>query len=61
MQFIIVTNVDLDENEKYVYIIHFEWHPKTNENIVVYMIWKVIHKPFDTTWHLFNLICEYKS
>jgi hypothetical protein len=28
MQLIIATNVDLDENEKYIYIIHFSDIPK---------------------------------
>jgi len=56
MQFIIATNVDLDENEneKYTCIIHFLWHPKIDENVVVFAIWKVVHRPLDTTWHLFN-------
>ncbi len=37
MQFtLLVINVDLDENEneKYFYIIHFEWHPKIDENVM---------------------------
>ncbi len=62
MQLIFVTNIDLDEieDEKYTYIIHFEWYPKINEIIVVFVTWKVVHKPLDTRWHLFNLICDYK-
>jgi hypothetical protein len=44
MQLIFVTNVNLDENEneKYTYIIHFKWHPKLDENVVVFAIWKVV-------------------
>jgi hypothetical protein len=63
MQLIFVTNVDLDENEneKYIFIIHFYWHPKIDENVVVFAIWKVVHRPLDTMCHLFNLICDYKS
>jgi hypothetical protein len=51
MQLIFVTNVNLNENEdeKYTDIIHFLWHPKINENVVVSMTWKVVHKPLDTT------------
>jgi len=62
MQFIFVTNFDLDENEneKYIYIIHFSWHPKIDENIIVFATWKVIQGPLDITWQLFNLICDYK-
>jgi hypothetical protein len=47
MQLIIATNVDLDghEDEKYIFIIHFYWHPKINENVVVFAIWKVVHRP----------------
>jgi hypothetical protein len=51
MQLILVTNVDLDENEdeKYIFIIHFQWHPKLDENLVVYATWTVVHRPLDTT------------
>jgi hypothetical protein len=36
MQLILATNVNLDENEneKYTYIIQYEWHPKIDENVV---------------------------
>jgi len=58
---ILMINVNLDENEneKYLYIIHFYWHPKINENVIIFVIWKVVHRPLDTTWHLFNLIYNY--
>jgi len=61
MQFILVTNVNLDENEneKFTYIIHFQWHPKIDENVIVFMTSMVVQGPLDTTWHLFNLICNY--
>jgi hypothetical protein len=63
MQLRLATNVHLDENEneKYIYMIHLEWYPKIDENVVIYMTWKVVHKPLDITWYLFNLICDYKS
>ncbi len=43
MQLILVINVDFDENEneKYTYIIHFECHPKIDENVIVCLIWIV--------------------
>jgi len=44
MQLIFVTNVNLDENE----------------NVVIFVIWKVVQGPLDTMWHLFNLIYDYK-
>jgi hypothetical protein len=34
---------------------------KIDENVVVFSTWKVVHMPLDTLWHLFNLICNYKS
>jgi hypothetical protein len=46
MQLILSTNVDLDE--KYIYVIHFLWHPKIDENVIVSIIWKVVHRPLDT-------------
>jgi hypothetical protein len=62
MQLIFVTNINLSENkdEKYIYIIHFQWHPKIDE-IVIYVTWNVVYKPLNTTQHLLNLICDYKS
>jgi hypothetical protein len=42
-----MTNVDLDknENEKCTYIIHFEWHPKINENVIYFLLgrWFINH------------------
>jgi hypothetical protein len=57
-----MTNVDVDENEneKYTYIIHFWWHPKIDENVIVFATSKVVQGPLDTMWQLFNLICNYK-
>jgi hypothetical protein len=57
MQLIFATNVDLDEteNEKYIYVIHFKWHFKIDENIFVFVTWKMVHRPLDTMWHLFNV------
>jgi hypothetical protein len=51
MQLIFMTNVDLDENEneKYTYIIHFLWHPKIDENVIVFVTWNVVQRPLDTT------------
>jgi hypothetical protein len=62
MQLQIATNVDLNKNEvdKYIYIIHFYWHPEKDENVVVFVTWKVVHRPLDTMWHLFNFIYNYK-
>ncbi len=58
-----VTDVNLDENEdeEYIYIIHFYQHPKINENVVVFATWKMIHMPLNTMSHLFNFICDYES
>jgi hypothetical protein len=60
MQLILATNVNLNENEneKYTYIIHFQWHPKIDENVIIFAIWKLVQGPLDTMWHLFNLICK---
>jgi hypothetical protein len=30
-------------------------------NVVVFVTWKVVQRLLDTTWHLFKLICNYKS
>jgi hypothetical protein len=62
MQLILAINVNLEENEneKYIYITHFYWHPKIDENIVIFVTWKVVQGPLDTMWHLFNLTCDYK-
>jgi hypothetical protein len=49
MQLIVMTNVDLDknenENEKCTYIIHFEWQPKIDENVVFFTLgrWFISH------------------
>jgi hypothetical protein len=60
MQFILTTKVNLteNENEKYIYIIHFYGHPKIDEKIIVFTIWKLVQRPLDTMGHLFNLICK---
>jgi hypothetical protein len=42
LEFVINVNLDENENEKYTHIIHFQWHPKVNENVVVSTIWKVV-------------------
>ncbi len=57
MQLIIALNVDLNKNEDDKY---FYWHPKIDENVVVFVTWKVVQGPLDTMWHLFNLIYDYK-
>jgi hypothetical protein len=44
MQLIFKIYFNLDENEKCIYIIHFYLHPKINENVIVSVIWKVVHK-----------------
>jgi hypothetical protein len=50
MQFILATNVNLNENEdeKYIYTIHLLWHPKRDENVFVFATWKVVQGQLDT-------------
>jgi len=45
MQLLVMTNINLDENEKCIYIIHFWWLDKNNENVVVCVIHDVVHGP----------------
>ncbi len=55
MQLQLATNIDLDENEKCTYIIHFQWLAKKNENVVVFVIHDVVHGPLDIMWHFIQL------